>query len=531
MEYSKYQTAIFDGIDSATHNIFVEAVAGSGKTFSLVEGAKRIRAGRVLFLAFNRHIKQSLESKLFNANHKVSTIHGMGFGSLAGYCRTVGKQIKVDDDKIYNIYKSISATNNSFILRIAPGIVMKLANLAKQNGIIPDVVDNTWGMPDDIQSWERLVDESDVCDRVDIISSKFNINRKNIIEDLVKQVKEILCRDIADLDMIDYGDMLYLPLVMGLSFPKYAWIFNDEAQDYSRIDMEIIDRCRSLNTKIMACGDPRQALYQFRGAHADAVNVFSKRFGCENMRLPICYRCPTEVVTVAQRHHDFIKPWVSAIKGEVVFDGGVFDVKSIEPDSMVICRYNAPLLEVASGFIAIKKPFSFIGRDIVSSMLTLIEYLSDSNDTMVCSVFSDLLKEWFDKKIAFLVKYERLSEMATVQDRYRCLLSMIAMIHKENGRTIKDLRRFIEAVFGNENGNGVRLSSVHRAKGLECPVVYFLDYDKQVEAAEEEGIGHTSESNILYVGVTRAQRKLVMVQTSPAFRKTYYEGNKLCVKK
>jgi superfamily I DNA/RNA helicase len=141
------------------------------------------------------------------------------------------------------------------------------------------------------------------------------------------------------------------------------------------------------------------------------------------------------------------------------------------------------------------------------------------------------LKEWFDKKIAFLVKYERLSEMATVQDRYRCLLSMIAMIHKENGHTIKDLRRFIEAVFGNENGNGVRLSSVHRAKGLECPVVYFLDYDKQVEAAEEEGIGHTSESNILYVGVTRAQRKLVMVQTSPAFRKTYYEGNKICVKK
>ena len=48
----------------------------------------------------------------------------------------------------------------------------------------------------------------------------------------------------------------------------------------------------------------------------------------------------------------------------------------------------------------------------------------------------------------------------------------------------------------------VTLSSIHQAKGLEWANVAYLDYDKVWDGAQE--------SNIKYVGVTRAQDTLTL---------------------
>src|SRR6266568_3787870 len=62
---SSYQSAIFDYIQYETGHLVVEAVAGSGKSTTLVEAAKLLPStSRALFAAFNNHIAKELGEKL-----------------------------------------------------------------------------------------------------------------------------------------------------------------------------------------------------------------------------------------------------------------------------------------------------------------------------------------------------------------------------------------------------------------------------------------------------------------------------------
>lgn len=57
MTPSKYQQAVYDAVTSGSGHRVIEAVAGSGKTTTIVEALKLVPTdARVLFLAFNKHI-------------------------------------------------------------------------------------------------------------------------------------------------------------------------------------------------------------------------------------------------------------------------------------------------------------------------------------------------------------------------------------------------------------------------------------------------------------------------------------------
>ena len=80
MEYSNYQKAIFAEIKNGKGNIIVNAVAGSGKTFTIVTACKQLglNAKDVKFLAFNKAIADELKMKL-NGYANVSRLHVFGF--------------------------------------------------------------------------------------------------------------------------------------------------------------------------------------------------------------------------------------------------------------------------------------------------------------------------------------------------------------------------------------------------------------------------------------------------------------------
>lgn len=55
--WSTFQVAVFAAIAAGTSNIAVNAVAGSGKTTTIVEGLKHVPAGcSTTFMAFNKKI-------------------------------------------------------------------------------------------------------------------------------------------------------------------------------------------------------------------------------------------------------------------------------------------------------------------------------------------------------------------------------------------------------------------------------------------------------------------------------------------
>ena len=62
---SKYQKKIFDFISTNTKNAVVSAVAGSGKTTTLIKALDQVpETNSVLFLAFNVSIVDELQKRL-----------------------------------------------------------------------------------------------------------------------------------------------------------------------------------------------------------------------------------------------------------------------------------------------------------------------------------------------------------------------------------------------------------------------------------------------------------------------------------
>ena len=58
LEYSDYQLDIFDAVENGNDNIAINAVAGSGKTTTIVSACRRLKEKErnVIFLAFNKLI-------------------------------------------------------------------------------------------------------------------------------------------------------------------------------------------------------------------------------------------------------------------------------------------------------------------------------------------------------------------------------------------------------------------------------------------------------------------------------------------
>jgi superfamily I DNA/RNA helicase len=96
--------------------------------------------------------------------------------------------------------------------------------------------------------------------------------------------------------------MLYMPVMYGIAFNHYNYIFVDEAQDTNDIQLEILSRLCAPRCRIVAVGDPHQAIYGFRGANADSMTRITERFSCKTFPLSVSYRCPKAVVKEAQRY-------------------------------------------------------------------------------------------------------------------------------------------------------------------------------------------------------------------------------------
>src|SRR5260221_1459649 len=75
---SEYQKRILQFIVYEKGNLIVEAVAGAGKTKTLLKAAFLIRVPKGIFLAFNNHIAAELKFQLLQTRMQSSTVHALG---------------------------------------------------------------------------------------------------------------------------------------------------------------------------------------------------------------------------------------------------------------------------------------------------------------------------------------------------------------------------------------------------------------------------------------------------------------------
>ena len=100
---SIYQEAIFDFIQNGTGNCVIDAVAGSGKTSTIVKALKMIPSDKkVIFVAFNKSIVNELISRV-PKNVEVKTMHSFGFGAV----RYNMGNVQMKEDKIMDTIKQL----------------------------------------------------------------------------------------------------------------------------------------------------------------------------------------------------------------------------------------------------------------------------------------------------------------------------------------------------------------------------------------------------------------------------------------
>lgn len=472
MKYTEQQEAIFAAIGETEDHVIVKAGAGCGKTSTIVEAANRISEDAA-FLAFNKSIATELAKKLPD-NVEAKTFHAFGFAAI----RNAGVRTKVNNYKVRNIIADLLGKDYFS------------APLAKLIGLIKgSMIDGR-----DVRGIRRLIDEYNI---------QFESSREE--KQAISMVPAILNKCKTETGTIDFDDMIWLPLVNNYPLPHYPLLFVDEAQDFNEMQRELIVRVVN-GGRCIIVGDPNQAIYGFRGADSNSMNMFRNRLERESERnivdlpLTVSWRCPTSVVKEANRYVADFHHAPNAKEGKVVENA------SFTPESgdMVLCRYNAPLVSAFYELISQGKSAYILGRDMTSGLINEVRKITKS-DAMGIDEFKQLFKIHVDVQIQRLEADEKMNQAMALSDKADCIY-----IFANRSETVGEMISNIKMVFdANEDGE-IMLSTVHKAKGLEAHNVFILATERMPHPK-----GGHEENNICYVAITRAQENLFFCGPRP----------------
>lgn len=98
------------------------------------------------------------------------------------------------------------------------------------------------------------------------------------------------------------GVLAALPVVQAIERSRYRAVLLDEFQDSSMAQIDLFERLFGTSHSVMAVGDPNQAIYGFRGASANALAEFVRRYGAHRVArqtLSVSWRNEAAVLDVA----------------------------------------------------------------------------------------------------------------------------------------------------------------------------------------------------------------------------------------
>lgn len=491
-ELSNYQLAIIDFIKNGNGNLVVEACAGAGKTYTLIKCVEEIPGDkRILLSSFNRDIANVLKKKTKDMpNVNASTLHSLGLQMLQR--NFPNEELALDEFK-YKSYlnrniKSLSSINT---------YELKKRDFARYMSNIEDFVNfGRCYLCETIKDLEFIEDRYDI----DTIADE-----KEVALDILEYGKH-------DLSQIDYTDMIWLPNVLfckpiGM---QYDWIFVDEAQDLSVCQREIILKCRKINTRMCLVGDSEQSLYAFSSADPESFKMLKQLPNTTSLPLSISYRCANKIVDFASKIVPTIEPNNDGREGEVKYNVQLDEIKD---GDMVLCRNNAPLMQVYVDFIKQGKKCFIRGKDIGLNLKNMVKRTGidvlnknlqeDGVFIRLYDALFDIINDIIGK---YNVTYHDAVESAIVSNR----LDMIKALEilSDDINTVDELIEKINTIFSDKKKGGISLSTIHKAKGLEADNVYIACRELMPSSRAKKDWEIRQEYNLMYVAYTRAKNIL-----------------------
>jgi superfamily I DNA/RNA helicase len=310
---------------------------------------------------------------------------------------------------------------------------------------------------------------------------------------------------------IDFDDMIYLPLLNNTSFFQQDWVLIDEAQDTNRARRLLAHRMLRPNGRLIAVGDPRQAIYGFTGADADALDIIGREFNATWLPLTITYRCPKAVVQHAQQWVTHIEAADSAPEG-MVGEVSEQEFRKLTPKitDAVLCRNTKPLVQLAFDLIRRSVPCHVEGRDIGRGLEVLATRWKTAHTMLDLQLKLD---EYLAAERTRLLARGNDAKLHVVQDKVETLFVLMERFNSSDPLSM--LTTFIRQLFKDTDGRPaqtVTLSTVHKSKGREWDRVFLLGRNKYMPSAfAKQEWQIEQEENLIYVAVTRAMRVLIEV--------------------
>lgn len=463
------QETIWNDMENETHHMMVYAGAGTGKTYTIIEGANRI-VGSKGFLAFNKSIATEIGKKV-PLDCEAMTFHSLGLSSL----KMARRDCKVDTKKTYNIINAVMGREYN-----SGSTLNRLISLIKSTMI----------------EWDDRDAISEIIGEYNLEFDGLREERNGILR--LPQIKN-MCMDMS---IVDFDDMIWLPVVLNLPVKHYDTVFVDEAQDFNEVQRRLILKTCN-GGRMIVVGDPRQAIYGFRGADSTSMDMFKETLlasdkGVKQYPLTTTFRCPRLVVAEANRYVENYHCMESAEDGTVnvnsQFNPSIGD--------LVLCRTNAPLVGHCFSLIAEGIPAYVMGRDIGYSLSLLVNKVTQ-NGSMAIEDFLPMLETHVQRKIEVFMRADKINQVESLVDKKECIIHL-------TGRTttVQGLLGNIKTIFGDGKKAGVVFSTIHKAKGLEANNVWIIETQLMPHPMARSDADKEQEMNLCYVAITRAKKVL-----------------------
>ena len=342
---------------------------------------------------------------------------------------------------------------------------------------------------------------------------------------------------------IDFDDQVWLPTVNKLSIWAADLLLGDEAQDWNHAQQEIILKA---GKRYCVVGDVNQAIYGFAGADVDSIPNMTKRLEATGpvkvLPLTQTRRCGKAIVKEAAKIVPSFEAHESNNPGKIESMPLEKVMEVAQDGDLLACRVNAPLCSVAFRLLKAGKKANIQGRSIGDGLVKLIDKLMGKKRSSVGDLI-EAVDDWYQREAQKIARRKNADDAAMIalQDKRDCVLAFT-----DGALTVKEVKDRIAETFRgkqcpkckasfNEEASGcnrckekvagqrypvpvklvqpegILLTSIHRAKGLEADRVFILEPGLLPHPMARTAWAKGQEINLKYVAVTRAIQNLVWV--------------------
>lgn len=557
-------------VSQATGPSVILAGAGSGKTRVLVHKVlnlvlnHEIDPDEIVMITFTNKAAREMKERILKAIPKDTGSTHMGYvGTFHSFCCSIlrrqayhlglGSSFTIyDADDQQAVLKTV--IKKLEIKKFTPSYFANRISAAKNQLIPPERylgVFSDWGAPQVAQ----------------------------VYQEYQNQLKKNMAMDFDDLIMKTVEIFTKFPHVLETYQDKYKYILVDEFQDtnYSQYVLTRI-LARKYNN-ITVVGDFAQSIYSWRGADIRNLEKFQSDFPeAKVYYLETNYRSTQTILDFAysiisqNQLHPILKLHTDNTKGQ---DITYYEADNEEEESIyiankiqqlktgdeyasfaVLYRTNAQSRAIEEAFLHYGIPYTLYGgtrfyeRKEIKDVMSYLRLLVNPQDEIATERIKKLGKKYWTKfKAVFDELHGRVDELSTVETMDRIFedtryLDMYNTEDEEDYSRLENIKElksvatnfpkvveFLEQVslveseyFDGEklrrNQNGVRLMTLHQAKGLEFPYVFIAGVEEGIlphSRSLDDMFQLEEERRLFYVGITRAREELFITYTRRRF--------------